>query len=51
MNTSMLKRARRHFCHPMAPRSVQRHNMLAWCKSIRMLGPKWLFAVQVERLK
>lgn len=50
MNTTMLKRARRHFCHPLAPRSVQRHNMRAWAKAIRMLGDKWLLHKNVSRL-
>lgn len=49
MNTTMLRRARRHFCHSMAPASVQRHNMRAWVRSIRMLGDRWLFAKPIER--
>ena len=44
MNTTMLKRVRRHFVHNMAPRHIQRHNMLAWVRSVRHLGDKWLIA-------
>jgi len=49
VNTTMLKRARSHFVHPMAPRNVQRANMRAWCKAIRMLGDRWLLARPMER--
>lgn len=49
MNTVMLRRARRHFQHAMAPVSVQRHNMRAWVRSIRLLGDKWLYAKPMER--
>jgi hypothetical protein len=49
MNTAILARLRRHYCHAMAPRSVQRHNMRAWVRSVRMLGDKWLFAKPMER--
>ena len=49
MNTTLLRRVRSHFCHPMAPVTVQRHNMKAWCRSVRMLGDKWLFATPIER--
>ena len=49
MNTNMLTRVRRHFVHDMAPRHVQRHNMRAWVRSVRLLGDKWTIAVHVER--
>ena len=49
MNTSMLRRVRRHFAHSMAPAHVQRHNMRAWVRSVRMLGDKWLLAKPIER--
>ena len=49
MNTTMLRRARRHFVHPMAPTHIQRANMRAWVRSIRMLGDRWLFAKPIER--
>lgn len=44
MNTRLLQRVRQHFVHDMAPRHVQRHNMSAWVRSVRMLGDKWLIA-------
>ena len=49
MNTTLLRRVRRHFCHDMAPAHTARHNMRAWCKSVRMLGDKWLFAKPIDR--
>ena len=51
MNTSMLRRARRHFFHPLAPRHVARHNARQWVRSLRMLGDKWLLAQPVERVR
>ena len=42
MNTNLLRRARSHFVHDMAPRDLQRKNMRNWVRSIRMLGDKWL---------
>lgn len=44
MNTIRLRRVRRLFVHDMAPRHVQRHNMRAWVRSVRMLGRQWLLA-------
>ncbi len=49
MNTTLLRRARRHFVHPMAPRNVQRHNIRQWARAVRLLGDKWLLAQPVER--
>lgn len=49
MNTTMLRRARRHFVHPMAPAHIQRANMRSWVRALRMLGPRWLLAQPVER--
>ena len=49
MNVTLLKRARSHFVHDMAPISTQRHNMRQWIKSIRSLGDKWLIAHPMER--
>ncbi len=49
MNTTMLRRVRRHFVHPMARAHIQRANMRAWCRAIRMLGDKWLLARPMER--
>lgn len=51
MNTSILRRVRRHFCHDLAPRSVQRHNIRAWVRSVRMLGDKWVYLSMVERVQ
>lgn len=44
LDVTRLRQARRLFCHPLAPRSVQRHNMKSWVKSLRLLGDKWLLA-------
>lgn len=49
MNTALLRRARQHFVHPMAPRNVQRHNIRQWARAVRMLGDKWLLAQPLER--
>ena len=46
MNTTLLRRARLHFCHDMAPRHIQRHNMREWCRAIRVVGSRW---VMLER--
>jgi hypothetical protein len=45
----MLKRARKHFCHDMAPRHVQRHNIAAWVRALRFLGDRWLLSKPQER--
>ena len=49
MNTSMLKRVRRHFNSDMVPMAVNRANRRAWVRSVRLLGDRWLFAKPVER--
>lgn len=49
VNTALLKRARLHFCHDMAPRHIQRHNVRAWARAVRLLGDKWLIAKPLER--
>lgn len=49
MNTSLLRRARRHFFHPQVPAHTARHNARAWAKSLRFLGQRWLLAQPVER--
>lgn len=51
MNTTLLTRARKHFVHDMAPKHVQRHNIRSWCRSVRLLGAKWLIAKPLERTK
>jgi hypothetical protein len=49
MNTTRLRQARRNFVHPMAPRHVQRSNMRAWVRMIRILGDKWQYVRHVGR--
>jgi hypothetical protein len=49
MNIHYLVRVRQHFNNPLAPISVNRHNMRAWIKSIRFLGDKWLLSKPVQR--
>ena len=49
MNTALLKRARRHFCSDMVPEHVNRANRLAWVRSLRFLGNRWLLAQPLER--
>lgn len=49
MRTKMLKKARELFAVEIAPRHIQRHNMRAWVRSVRLLGSKWLLAEHVER--
>lgn len=49
MNTTMLVRARKHFCVEFVPRSVCRHNIRAWVRSVRQLGPRWLLASPMPR--
>ena len=49
MNTTRLRQARRNFVHPMAPRSVQRHNIRQWVRCIRMLGDKWQYVRHAAR--
>lgn len=50
MNTSMLKRVRRHFNSPFVPEAVNRANRRKWVRSVRLLGEKWLLATPVKRL-
>ena len=55
MNTSYLRRVRKLFDNPLSPRSVNRHNMRGWVKSIRFLTyyskKKWLLLNTVAKLK
>ena len=41
MKTTYLTLTRRLFVHDLAPRSTARHNMRAWVRSVRELGPNW----------
>jgi hypothetical protein len=38
-----------HFVHDLAPRHIQRHNVRAWARAVRLLGDKWLIAKPLER--
>lgn len=49
MKTNLLKKLRKMYCHPDAPRSVARHNCRAWVRSVRYLGGKWLLAQPINR--
>ena len=49
MNITLLRRARLHFVHDMAPVRTQRHNMRQWAKSLRFLGDKHILAKQVGK--
>ena len=49
MNTSHLRRVRRLFTNPNVPRHVVRHNIRAWVRAVRTLGPKWLLAEPTQR--
>jgi hypothetical protein len=44
MKTHVLVRVRKHFNSDLVPASTNRHNQLAWCRAVRMLGDKWLLA-------
>lgn len=47
MNITLLTRVRKHFSCG-TPR-IDRHNRLAWVRSVRLLGDKWLLAKPVTR--
>lgn len=51
MNTTLLKRVRRHFDSPYVPDSVNRANRLKWVRAVRLLGDKWLLAAPVGRIR
>ena len=51
MNTSLLAMARRNYCRPGIPTSTQRHNILAWARSVHRLGSKWLLAKPINCTK
>ena len=44
MNTKLLKTGRRLWCVGHADRATQRRNMLAWARSVRQLGNRWVMA-------
>jgi hypothetical protein len=47
MEITHLTRVRKLFNSKDVARSVNRHNQREWCKSVRALGGKWLYAVPV----
>lgn len=49
MNTTLLRRVRRHFSSDLVPMHVNRANRRAWVRSVRLLGNRWLLAQPVER--
>ena len=55
MNTTYLRRVRKLFDNELSPRSVNRHNMRGWVKSIRFLTfhskKKWLLLGRVDKLR
>lgn len=48
MKTAHLARVRRMFFRRDIPVSTSRHNALAWTRSVRMLGDKWLLAKPIN---
>ena len=42
MTRAKLRSIRAYYYHDMAPRSVARHNLRAWVRSVTLLGDKWL---------
>jgi len=44
MKTKLLSIARRNYCRPYIPMSLQRHNILAYARSVHRLGDRWLLA-------
>ena len=49
MNTRMLTKARELFSVGWAPAHTQRHNMRAWVKAVRILGPNWKLAKPLSK--
>lgn len=49
MNTKMLIKARELFNVGWAPVHTRRHNMRAWVKSVRILGPNWKLAKPLSK--
>lgn len=41
MNTFYLRKARNLFTNEFATPSIYRHNIRAWVRMIRLLGPAW----------
>jgi hypothetical protein len=51
MKTNMLKRARELWNVSYISRTENRANQRKWIRGLRMVGCKWLYAHQVERVK
>ena len=49
MNITLLTRVRKNFNCGTA--RIDRHNRLAWARSVRLLGDKWLLAKPYARLE
>lgn len=52
MKTKLLQMSRRLWdekTNHWTTREINRHNQLAWARSVAMLGDKWLLARYVER--
>ena len=49
MKTEVLRRVRRTFNSDLVPQSVNRHNIKSWCRSVRLLGDRWLLAHPARR--
>lgn len=50
MKTTMLKKARSLWCVGHASPELQRRNIRAWVRSVRLLGSKWIMAQGEPRL-
>ena len=44
MKTAALTLVRKHFNSPLVADAINRRNRLAWCRSVRLLGDRWLLA-------
>lgn len=49
MNTTQLVRARRMFNSDWVAPQINRANRLAWVRSVRQLGDKWLLATPISK--
>lgn len=49
MNITLLTRVRKHYSCGIT--RIDRHNRLAWARSIKLLGDKWLLAKPAQRLE
>jgi len=49
MNTTLLRRVRRHFNSDLVSEQLNRRNRLAWVRSVRRLGHRWLLAQPINK--